>query len=185
MNLRIRYDDRYQTIKLDTETTEKLWVSLGIEDEGYSQEEKEELMQQRVEEKYNIPEYNSYHKFWRHYGDSKAAVDEEGEASDSDEPLMSEVADDRIFRKDEIKREETEADEAICAWIRKVLYKKPEVAEAFIATKYGDTSIRGYAAKLAGPDATPDDIRKLENSLSKKLTRAAQVLAKAYPNRDF
>ena len=65
------------------------------------------------------------------------------------------------------------------------MIKKPDVAEAFIATRYGEISIRAYAAKLAGPDASDKDIERLENSLSKKLTRAAKVLAEAYSKRDF
>lgn len=98
---------------------------------------------------------------------------------------MKEVIDDRIFRKDELQHEESEADEAICAWIRRVLYKKPDIAEAFIETKYRGVTIRAYAAKLAGSNASQKDIKKLENSLSKKLTRAAKVLEGAYPDRDF
>ena len=182
MNLRIRYDDRYQTLTLDTEAAGKLWVSLGLTDEGLIQEEMEKLMQEKVEEVYNKPEYNNWHKYWRHQGDSKAQPDDEGEEPESLEPLMDEVADDRIFRRDEIECEMKEDDEAVCQWIRKVLSKKPDVAEAFIATKYGDMSIREYAASIAKPG---EDTAKLENSLSKKLTRAAKVLAAAYPDRDF
>lgn len=185
MNLRIRYDDRYQTLKLDAEATEQMWVNLGIEDEGYSQEEKERLIQERFEEDYNRPEYNNHHKFWRHHGESKAAVDDEGEEPDSDEPLMSEVADDRIFRKDEIERDCKDSNDAVCQWIRKVLHKKPDIAEAFIATKYGDTTIRDYASSMLGAGATKEAVEKLENSLSQKLKRAAKTLAEAYPGRDF
>lgn len=182
MNLKICYDDRYQTITLDTEAARELWVSLGFTNEGYTDAEKEQLMQEKFEEIYNRPEHNNWHKYWRHHGDSKAEPNEDGELSDSSEPLMKEVADDRIFRKDVIERAARDDDEAICQWVRKVLHKKPEVAEAFIATKYGDMSIREYARSIVQP---VDDIENLENSLSKKMTRAVKALAEAYPNRDF
>ena len=128
MNLRIRYDDRYQTLTLDIEATDELWVSLSLEDGAYTDEEKEQFLQEKVEEVYNRPDYNNWHKFWRHQGDSKAQTDEEGEEPESSEPLMSEVVDDRIFKRDMIEREEKDSDEAICQWIRKALHKKPDVA---------------------------------------------------------
>lgn len=182
MNLRIRYDDRYQTLTLDTEAAGQLWVSLGLTDEGYTDKEKERLMQESFEKVHNKPEYNNWHKYWRHHGDSKAEPDEDDEQPEPSEPLMKEVADDCVFKKDEIERAAREDDEAICQWIRKVLYKKPEIAEAFIATKYSDMTIREYAAFIAKPG---DDIAKLENNLSKKLTRAEKTLAEAYPGRNF
>lgn len=185
MNLRIRYDEKFQTLVLDDDAAEEMWISLGIEGEAVTPEEKEKILQEKFDEMYNRPDYNNWHKFWRHHGDSKAQLSEEEDEIDTSEPLMKEVADDRIFRKDELKHEETETDEAICAWIRQVLCRKPDIAEAFIETKYRGTTIRDYVAKLAGLDASQEDIKKFENSLSKKLTRAAKVLAEAYPDRDF
>lgn len=185
MNLRIRYDEKFQTLVLDEKAAEEMWISLGIEDETVTSEEKEKILQERVDAEYNRPEYNNYHKFWRHHGDSKAQPSEEEDEIDTSEPLMKEVADDRVFKKDELKRAEIEDDEAIRAWVRRMLWKKPELAEAFIETKYQGMSIREYATRLAGPDASPEDIERLENSLSKKLSRAAKTLAEAYPDRDF
>lgn len=185
MNLRIRYDEKFQTLVLDDDAAEEMWVSLGIEDEAATPAEKEKVLQEKFDVEYNRPDYNNWHKYWRHHGNSKAQPSEEEDEVDTSEPLMNEVADDRIFRKDELTHEEAEADEATCQWICRVLCKKPDIAEAFIATKYGDTTIREYVTKQAGPDASQEDIKKLENSLSKKLTRAAKVLAEAYPDRDF
>ena len=90
------------------------------------------------------------------------------------------MADDRIFKKDMIEREHKESYEAVCQWIRKIL--KPDVAEAFIAVKIDKVPIREYVTENAKPG---DDISKLENNLSKKLTRAAEKLAVAYPERSF
>lgn len=185
MKVVIRYENERVTFDLNDKEAKQLgsWVNIDLDE--LPENERPSKLQEACDEQYNRPDYNNWHKYWRHQGNSKATPGDDEDDIDTSEPLLSEVADDRIFRKDEIEREESEADEAICAWIRKVLIKKPEVAEAFIATKYGDTSIRKYAAKLAGPGASHKDVERLENSLSKKLKRATALLAKEYPNRDF
>lgn len=81
---------------------------------------------------------------------------------------MCEVADDRIFRKDELDRAEKESYEATCRWIRKVLFKKPEWADALIAVRMDGKPIRAYAARV-GAD---------ENNISQKLKRAEKNLLK-------
>ena len=66
MELKIRYENGYQTINLNTEDTKKMWVSLSLEGEGLSQEEKESRIQEAFEEQFNRPEYNNWHKETRH-----------------------------------------------------------------------------------------------------------------------
>lgn len=172
MKLRIRYDEVVQTLDLGKKATEQLWVSLSLEGEGLSNSEKEQKIQEAFDTQYNRPEYNNWHKFDRHRGYSKVqlSVDDGEEDADKSEPLMSEVADDRIFRKDELDRDERESYEAICAWVRKVLVKKPEWADAFIAVRMDGESIRAYAARI-GAD---------ENNITQKLKRAEKKLAAAY-----
>lgn len=182
MKVVIRYETERVTFNLSDEEARQLGGCVNIDLESIPEDERQSKLQEACDEQFNRPDYNNWHKYWRHQGNSKATPGDDEDDIDTSEPLPSEVADDRIFRRDEIKREESEA---ICAWIRKVLIKKPDVAEAFIATRYGEISIRAYAAKLAGPDASDKDIERLENSLSKKLTRAAKVLAEAYSKRDF
>ena len=55
MRLKIRYEQEFQTIELDAEATEELWVSLSLEGEGLTQEEKETLIQDTWEERFNRP----------------------------------------------------------------------------------------------------------------------------------
>lgn len=114
MELKIRYDNAYQTLELDAKETEQLWVSLDLDGEGLTQEEREALIQRVWEERINRPEYNNWHKHNRHQGESMArpGKDETEDDVDAAEPLMDEVADDRIFRKDELSREEQESYEA-------------------------------------------------------------------------
>ena len=107
MKLKIRYDETVQTLDLDEKATEQLWVSLSLEGEDLSDSEKEQKIQEAFDVQYNRPEYNNMHKFDRHRGNSNAqpATDNGEEDAYTSEPLMSEVADDRIFRKDEIDKE--------------------------------------------------------------------------------
>ena len=177
MRLKIRYENEYQTIMLNAEATEELWVSLSLEGEGLTQEEKETLIQDTWEERFNRPDYNSWHKFDRHHGRSKAqpGKDDAEDEVDTNEPLMEEVADDRIFRKDELDRKERESYSAICDWVRKVLVKKPEWADAFIAVRMDGESIREYAARI-GAD---------ENNITQKLKRAEKKLRENYKKRQI
>ena len=88
---------------------------------------------------------------------------------------MDEVADDRIFRKYEIEHEKKEDYEAVCRRVRKILVKKPEWADAFIAVYLNDESILNYAARI-GAD---------ENNITQKLKRAKKKLRENYKNRQI
>ena len=180
MKVVIRYETERVTFNLSDEEARQMGCCVNIDLESIPENERQSKLQEACDEQFNRPDYNNWHKFWRHQGDSKAQPDDEGEEIESSEPLMSEVADDRIFRKDEIERDRKESYDAICQWIRKIL--KPDVAEAFIATKIDGVTIRDYVTETAKPG---DNIEKLENNLSKKLTRAAEKLAVAYPERSF
>jgi hypothetical protein len=89
---------------------------------------------------------------------------------------MKEVADDRIFRKDEIERDRRESYEAICQWVRKVLAKKPKWADAFIAVRMDGVSVNDHAADIGVSDAS---------IVSKWLARAEKKLKENYPNRQI
>lgn len=176
MKLTIRYDDKLQECELDEKATKQMFVTLGIEeDENITKEENERRIQEAFDKRFNRPEYNNWHQFNRHRGYSVAKPDDGEEDVDSNEPLMDEVADDRIFHKDELKRKEDEEKEAICDWIRKTLAKKPEWADAFIAVRINDEPIRDYA-KRTGTD---------ENSITQKLKRAAKKLGENYKKRQI
>ena len=178
MKLEVRYDNTVQTIDLDTAATEALWVSLSLDGEGLSQAEREKMIQDEWNEQYNKPDYNNWHKFWRHHGDSKAqpGKDDTEDDVDTSEPMIKEVMDDRVFRQDEIKREESESYEDICQWVRKVLIKKPHWAEAFISVRLDEMSVNDYAASIGVSDASV---------VSKWLARAEKKLQEKYQNRQI
>ena len=172
MKLKVRYDNGFQTLELDAEATEQLWISLSLEGDGLSQQEREQLIQDEWEERFNKPDYNSWHKFDRHRGYSKAqpGKDEDDEDVDTSEPLMKEVMDDRIFRRDEIEWEQREEHEAVVQWVWKILKKKPTWAKAFVAVRIDGVSVNDYAA-FVGKDAS---------TVSKWLTRAEKNLRENY-----
>lgn len=176
MRLKIRNNDIIQYIDLEDKDTEELWVSLSLEGDDLSQEERHQKIQEAWEIEFNRPEYNNWHKFDRHRGFSKAQPGKEDseDAVDVNEPLMDEVADDRLFRKDELDRAEREEYEDVCSWIRQRLVKKPNWAEAFIAVRMDGVSVNDYAASIGVSDASV---------VSKWLARATKKLRDFYPNR--
>lgn len=127
MEIKIRYDETVQTLDLDEKATEQLLVSLFLKGEGLSDSEEKQKIQETFDIQYNRPEYNSWHKFDRHRGYPKSQSSDYTENdNEASKPLMCKVADDRIFRKDDLDRAEKESHEVTCGRIRNVLFKKPE-----------------------------------------------------------
>ena len=67
MKLKVRFEDKFQTIELDVKATEEMWITLSIEtDEDMTQSEKEQLIQEEWDKQFNRLEYNVYHRETRH-----------------------------------------------------------------------------------------------------------------------
>lgn len=67
MKLKVRFEEKFQTIELDEQATQEMWITLSIEaDEDMTQEEKEQLIQDEWDKQFNRPEYNVYHRETRH-----------------------------------------------------------------------------------------------------------------------
>ena len=155
MKLKIRVDNTWQTLELDENEKARLCISLDVEGENLSEGEREALIQEAWDRQFNRPEYNNWHKFNRHRGEGRAlSCADETEGIDCFEPLPDEVADDRIFRWEELEREEKWSYEAICQWVRDVLTKKPHWAKAFIAVRLDGMSVNDYAASIGVSDAS-------------------------------
>lgn len=123
----------------------------------------------------NSKEYNHRRRFYNHWGLSKAMPNEEGVEVDTSEPLMKEVSDDRVFRRDEIIRDCQNEYNDVCQWIREVLGKKEDWADMFIAVRIDGIPIREYANSI-GAD---------ENNITQKLKRATKKLKEEYKNRQI
>ena len=172
MRLSIRYENQFQSIELNEEETQEMWVSLSLEGENL---EKEKLIQKTFDEKFNKPEYNIWHRETRHLTTPKERFNDDGDEYDTSEPLMKEVADDRIFRKDEIERAYQDDYEGVCKWIRTALGKKQDWADMFIAVRIDGMSIREYASSIGVN----------ENNITQKLKRATKKLEQEYKNRQI
>ena len=175
MRLSVRYDNKFQIIELNEKETEEMWISLSLEDDEIPNSDKERIIQDAFNEKFNKPEYNNWHKFDRHKGYSIAKPNADGLECDTSEPLMKEVADDRVFRKDELERAYQNEYEDVCSWIRTVLGKKQDWADMFIAVRNDGMSIREYASSIGVS----------ENNITQKLKRATQKLRKEIDNRQI
>ena len=172
MRLSIKYENQFQSIELNEEETQEMWVSLSLEGENL---EKEKLIQKTFDEKFNKPEYNIWHRETRHLTTPKERFNDDGDEYDTSEPLMKEVADDRIFRKDEIERAYQDDYEGVCKWIRTALGKKQNWADMFIAVRIDGMSIREYASSIGVS----------ENNITQKLKRATKKLEQEYKNRQI
>lgn len=174
MKIKVRYDNQTQILELDDAATEELWVCLSLgSSTGLTEDEKRQTLQEAVDEYLNKPEYNSWHKFDRHRGESKAKPEDGEEDLDTSEPLMSEVADSRIFLKDEIVREAAWDEEELKAKIRAVL--KPDYAEMIIAIHIDGMSCMEYA----------ESIEQKPNTVNHRLQRAEKKFKEIFSKRPF
>lgn len=121
----------------------------------------------------NNREYNDWRREHRHIDETPKARKLNGRKGyvqgEEDDPSFNMMD---YLAVTEDKHTDLEYDE-VCAWIRSVLIKKPEWAEAFIAVRIDGMSIRQYVAQVGDS----------ENNVTQKLNRAANKLKKFYQNR--
>ena len=139
MKLKIRYEQKYEIVEVNSE---EMWVSLSLEgSEDLTQKEKETLIQDAFEEQFNKPEYNNWHKFDRHRGNLKKQFRKDDEVA-VDGDGMDTVAD----NSQEEKLNSQYEYEDLCKKLRDVL--KPEFAEVIIAVCLEDKTPEEYAAEI-------------------------------------
>lgn len=179
MQLKIRYEQNFQTIELNEEETKQLWISLSLEEEKeLSNKEREHQIQEAFDEQLNRPEYNIYHRETRHIDPTPKRRRMDGKIgyiqASKDDPAFDIM--DYLLTTNDIDTHDWDFEyEQVCSWIRKVLAKKPEWANAFIAVRLDGESIRDYAARIGTS----------ENNITQKLKRAAKKLRENYPNRQI
>lgn len=178
MKLKIRYDDQFQTIELNYEDTEKLWVSLDLEGDNLPQEEREKMIQAKWDEQYNKPEYNAWHKSMRHIDptpkvrrfDGKPGYiqgDPDDDGFDALDYLAVTDESEELDRKIE--------EEELYKWLLECLGNKNGIADAFFAVYINGENVKHYAER-AGDDA---------NNLSHRLVRAKKKIKSFYEKRPF
>lgn len=189
MELKIRYENGYQTINLNTEDTKKMWVSLSLEGEGLSQEEKESRIQEAFEEQFNIPEYNNWHKETRHIDPTpkRKRMDGRrgyicGEKDDDSFDIMDYLA--VTYPKCGVYDEEDETAKMYESVLELIQEKvKPDFVGTFIAIASKRTTPKQIASKMVNAESlTDEDYEKLvtseANKISKKYNRALEKIKK-------
>ena len=161
MKLKIRYENGYQEVEINTEDMKQLWISFDIEDEEMS----EERLQEEFEERFNKPEYNNYHKHYRHWGMPKKAYKRDDEDTDETDGL-EQIPD----NTDEEERDRKYDREDVKQRLEKALPGKEEWVDILMAVDVDGENIRDYAARTG----------KNENNVTQKRKRALKKLKKLF-----
>ena len=152
MKIKIRYENEYQTLEVENMELEK-WLNISISEEE-SQEDYEKRIQDVIEERFNRPDYNSWHKHDRHTGNAKMKNKEGVIEVNTEEAIMVKAIDQSVFTRDIDGLEERMDHEwqykHYCSHIREIL--KPDAAEMVIAIVLDGMTVGEYAASI-GEDA--------------------------------
>ena len=173
MKLKICYENKYQTIVLNDQDTETLWVSLSIEGEGLSQEEKEQLIQDAWEEQFNKPDYNNWHAETRHLGNAMMKGKDGIVEVNTDEAIMDKSADKSMFTRSLDTVENQFSYEIWCGKIRDAF--PASTAEMLIAIALDGMEVEEYAAVIGDKP----------NNVSHRYRRAVKKFKEIFPRASF
>lgn len=175
MKIKIRYEDEYLTLEVETVELER-WLNISISDEE-SQEDYEKRIQEEIEVRYNRPDYNSWHKHDRHTGNAKMRNKEGVIEVNTEEAIMARAIDQSIFARDIdelVERIDYECQyEHYFNYLRSIL--KPDAAEMVIAIVLDGMTVGEYAASI-GENA---------NTVSHRYRRAINKLKKFFQKHPF
>lgn len=165
MKLKIRFDKYFQSIELNEKETEEMWISLSIEEECDSQEEKERLIQEKFDEEFNKPEFNN----WRKHNRRTSMPEKPFRKDEQDEDLTDHM--DYIPDYTDLENQDKKADyEFYCDLLRKNLTTKQ--AEAYIAVHLDGIPAAEYA----------DSIGIDKSAVSHRIATANRKLKKIFTN---
>lgn len=163
MKFKIRYDNNFQELDFSVEDASQ-WVNVSIGD-ALTEEEIQQLIQERIDALYNMPEYNEWHRENRHIGGNehiKATVELLTHKRGDSYNLDALYAD----NSQEEARDRQYQDEAIRGWLSESL--KPKEAALAIAIISDRMPIKEYAAAI-GDKA--DNVSHRWNRLKRKLAK--------------
>ena len=175
MKIKIRYENEYQTLEVENMELER-WLNISISEEE-SQEDYEKRIQDVIEERFNRPDYNNWHKHDRHTGNAKMRNKEGVIEVNTDEAIMARAIDKSVFTKDIDELAERMDHEwqyeYYCNYLRSIL--KPDAAEMIIAIVLDGMTVGEYAASI-GENA---------NNVSHRYRRAIKKLKKVFSKTSF
>ena len=141
-----------------------------LEEEADKESVKRRNVQEIMEEQFNKPLYNNWHREHRRRGQIQTPFRKDDETDDESDGMET-VPD----YSDEANRTSRYEYEDVCQRIRQVLGKKQDWADMFIAVRIDSIPIREYAASI-GAD---------ENNITQKLKRAEKKLRVFFQNRQI
>ena len=179
MKIRIRYDNEMTTIDVPEEEF-SVMVRLDYEERLAQSDDPASVSprtpQEIMDERFNRPDYNNWHKLWRHIDDKAVPPKLDHKArylarpDDGDCPALY-TLDDFPDTAEPAAQEARDKDEEMRAMIRKTL--KPAYADMVIAIHLDGTKIVEYAAQIGD----------LPNNVSHRLRRAEKKLKEIFKKR--
>ncbi|TWK08513.1 hypothetical protein CHCC20442_4226 [Bacillus licheniformis] len=167
MKIKIMYNNKPIYLEVPDEDF-TLMIDADYEDRLSSAEDKETVTrrspQEIMDERFNKPEYNNWHKFDRHRGMPKKPFRKDDESEDATDH-MDYLPD----NTDEVARNKMEDYEYYCEIIRAIL--KPKHSEPFIAVYLDGMSMTEYAKR--------EGVSK--SAISHRLDTAKKNLKKVFP----
>jgi hypothetical protein len=171
MKIKIRYENEYQTLEVENVELER-WLNISIS-EDESQEDYEKRIQDVIEERFNRPDYNSWHKHDRHTGNAYMKSKDGTVEVNTEEAIMCRAADKSAFNSSIDGVHNQLEYEECCETLRSLL--KPAVADMVIAIALDGYTVGEYAASI-GDDS---------NNVSHRYRRAIRKLKKFFQKRPF
>ena len=171
MKIKIRYENEYQTLEVENVELER-WLNISIS-ENESQEDYEQRIQDVIEERFNRPDYNSWHKHDRHTGNAYMKSKDGTVEVNTEEAIMCRAADKSAFNSSIDGVHNQLEYEECCETLRSLL--KPAVADMVIAIALDGYTVGEYAASI-GDDS---------NNVSHRYRRAIRKLKKFFQKRPF
>ena len=150
----------------------KRWLNISIS-EDESQEDYEKRIQDVIEERFNRPDYNSWHKHDRHTGNAYMKSKDGTVEVNTEEAIMYRAADKSAFNSSIDGVHNQLEYEECCETLRSLL--KPAVADMVIAIALDGYTVGEYAAEI-GEDA---------NTVSHRYRRAINKLKKVFSKTSF
>ena len=171
MKIKIRYENEYQTLEVENVELER-WLNISIS-EDESQEDYEKRIQEEIEERFNRPDYNSWHKHDRHTGNAYMKSKDGTVEVNTEEAIMYRAADKSAFNSSIDGVHNQLEYEECCETLRSLL--KPAAADMVIAIALDGYTVGEYAAEI-GEDA---------NTVSHRYRRAINKLKKVFSKTSF
>lgn len=166
MKIKMRYENKYQTLEVETYEIGK-WLNISIS-EDESQEDYEKRIQEEIDAKYNRPDYNNWHKHNRHSGDAKIKNKDGKVEVNTEEAIKEKAVDNSVYKESTAEIEENFDYEYYCEFLRENL--KASAADMVIAIALDGMTVGEYAA-LIGENA---------NNVSHRYRRAINKLKKLF-----